>query len=146
MKEVSQAIANIKQEIQLSEWAKDLERQRETDLGVDEWCKKVGIKRSTYYYRLRRVREHLSRATGKLPQEVECSAVSSPQIVPIQEIRQIPSESNVEIQCGEICVSFSGTVTANGLNVERYFTDVLSSNDHRLALVRRMWFERIYSV
>ena len=115
MKEVSQAIANVKQEVQLSEWAKDLEQQREAGLGVDEWCKKVGIKRSTYYYRLRRVREHLCRATGKLPQEPECSAVSSPQIVPIREVQQMPSKSNVEIQCGEILVSFSGTVTADHL-------------------------------
>ena len=115
MKEVSQAIEKVKQEVQLSEWAKDLERQREEGLSIGEWCESHGIKRSTYYYRLRRVREHLCRVTGQLPREPECSAVSSPQIVPIREVQQMPSKSNVEIQCGEIRVSFSGTVTADHL-------------------------------
>lgn len=115
MKEVSQAIEEVKQEVQLSEWAKDLEQQREEGLGVDEWCEKAGIKRSTYYYRLRRVREHLCRVTGQLPQEHKGSVASSPQIVPLRTVGRIPSESNVEIQCGEIRVSFSGTVTADHL-------------------------------
>ena len=115
MKEVSQAIERVKQEVQLSEWAKDLEQQRQEGLGVDEWCEKAGIKRSTYYYRLRRVREHLCRVTGQMPQEHKDSAVSSQQIVPIRTVGRIPSESNVEIQCGEIRVSFSGTVTADHL-------------------------------
>ena len=115
MKEISQAIEKGKEEVQLSEWAKDLEQQREEGLCVDEWCEKVGIKRSTYYYRLRRVREHLCRVTGQMPQEHQGTAVSSPQIVPIRTVEQIPSDYNVEIQCGELCVSFSGTVTADHL-------------------------------
>ena len=115
MKEVSQAIEKVKQEVQLSEWAKDLEQQRQEGLGVDEWCEKAGIKRSTYYYRLRRVREHLCRVTGQMPQEHKDSAVSSQQIVPIRTVGRISSESNGEIQCGEIRVSFSGTVTADHL-------------------------------
>ena len=115
MKEVSQAIEKVKQEVHLSKWAKDLERQREEGLSIGEWCESHGIKRSTYYYRLRRVREHLCRVTGQLPREHKGSAVSSPQIVPIREVQQMPSKSNVEIQCGEIRVSFSGTVTADHL-------------------------------
>lgn len=115
MKEVSQAIEKVKQEVQLSEWAKDLEQQRQEGLCVEEWCEKAGIKRSTYYYRLRRVREHLCRVTGQMTQEHQGSAVSSQQIVPIRTVGRIPSESNVEIQCGEIRVSFSGTVTADHL-------------------------------
>ena len=40
MKEVSQAIEKVKQEVQLSEWAKALEQQRQEGLRVDEWCVK----------------------------------------------------------------------------------------------------------
>ena len=38
MKEVSQAIEKAKQEVQLSEWAKDMEQQRQEGLCVEEWC------------------------------------------------------------------------------------------------------------
>ena len=52
-------IAMVKKEIQLQNWSdKELARQ-ESGLTVTEWCRQEKISTSTYYYRLRRIRENL---------------------------------------------------------------------------------------
>ena len=52
-------IAMVKKEIQLQNWSdKEIARQ-ESGLTVTEWCRQEKISTSTYYYRLRRIRENL---------------------------------------------------------------------------------------
>ena len=52
-------IAMVKKEVQLQNWSdKELARQ-ESGLTVTEWCRQEKISTSTYYYRLRRIRENL---------------------------------------------------------------------------------------
>ena len=51
--------AMVKKEIQLQNWSdKEIARQ-ESGLTVTEWCRQEKISTSTYYYRLRRIRENL---------------------------------------------------------------------------------------
>ena len=62
-------ITAVKQEVQIREWAAQVEAQQASGLSVKEFCSANGINPKTYYYRLRRVRE-------------ECIA-SVPAIVPV---------------------------------------------------------------
>lgn len=47
----------VKQEVRLREWATQVEMQQTSGLTVQQWCAENGIKPSTYYNRLRKVRE-----------------------------------------------------------------------------------------
>ena len=51
------AIAAVKQEIRLQEWAAQIEAQQASGMTVQQWCAENGINVKTYYHRLRRVRE-----------------------------------------------------------------------------------------
>ena len=52
-------IAIIKKDVQLCSWSEmEIARQR-SGLTVAEWCEQEHISHSTYYYRLRKVRESL---------------------------------------------------------------------------------------
>ena len=51
------SITTIKKEMQLQEWAAQIEAQQASGLTVREWCAENGIKPNTYYNRLRKVRE-----------------------------------------------------------------------------------------
>ena len=51
------SITTIKKEMQLQEWAAQIEAQQASGLTIREWCKENGIKPNTYYNRLRKVRE-----------------------------------------------------------------------------------------
>ena len=77
------AIVAVKREVQLQEWAAQIEAQRASGMTVQQWCAENGINVKTYYHRLRRVRE----------QCVE----SMPSIVPVplpQQSRDIHIEKN----------------------------------------------------
>lgn len=52
------AIVTVKGEIRLWEWKTQIEAQQSSGLTVREWCSQNGISPKTYYYRLKRVREH----------------------------------------------------------------------------------------
>lgn len=47
MKETSQAIAEVKQEVQLAEWQRQIQERQESRMTVDEWCLKLGISKGT---------------------------------------------------------------------------------------------------
>ena len=51
------AIDTVKQEIQLQEWAAQIQARQESGMTVKQWCAENGMNDKTYYYRLRRVRE-----------------------------------------------------------------------------------------
>lgn len=51
------AIEAVKQEVQLQEWAAQIQARQESGMTVKQWCAENGINDKTYYYRLRRVRE-----------------------------------------------------------------------------------------
>ena len=103
----TKAIAEIKESVQLSTWQREIEERQASKMSVDEWCNRLGISRNTYYYRLRRVREQLCENTGHLAEEQR--------VVPISTSVYGSSESKIEIMCGNLQVSFTGTVSSEAL-------------------------------
>jgi len=50
-------IQNIKYKVKLNEWALQVKEQQESGISATAWCKLKGIKPTTYFSRLRKVRE-----------------------------------------------------------------------------------------
>ena len=84
-------ISAVKKEVQLQNWSvMELSRQK-SGLSVAAWCEEQQISRSVYYYRLRKVREHM------------CTQIP----VPIAEILPPKSDAckadpTVIISCGNL--------------------------------------------
>ena len=100
--EITQAITEVKESVQLSKWQSEIEERQSSGMSVDAWCSRQGISKNTYYYRLRKVREHLCEIAGQLPEEQR--------VVPISTSVRAPSESKIEISHGDLQVSFTGAV------------------------------------
>ena len=108
--EKTQTIAEIKEQVQLAEWQRQIQARQEQGLTVDEWCSSLGISQTTYYYRLRKVREHLCQATEMLPK-----SANEHQIIPIQTVATEIPKSQIEIKLGELSVSFTGEASPDAL-------------------------------
>lgn len=54
---MSEAIGNVKSDVRLREWETQIMEMQASGLSVRKWCEANGIKRKTFYYRLRKVRE-----------------------------------------------------------------------------------------
>jgi hypothetical protein len=101
--ESTQAIAEIKEQVQFEQWKKQIEERQTAGLSIAVWCEQQGISKTTYYYRLRRVREHMCHVAGVLPE-----STNEHHIVPIRETVRIPAESRIEIVSGDLRISFVG--------------------------------------
>ncbi len=53
------AIAAVKQELHIQEWAAQIEAQQSSGMTVRQWCAENGIKPNTYYNRLQKVRSRI---------------------------------------------------------------------------------------
>ena len=60
-------ISEVKESVRLAEWAENYKAYQESCMSVKEWCEMNGIAQSTFYHRLRRIRENLCEAY--LPKE-----------------------------------------------------------------------------
>lgn len=110
----TKAIAEIKEQVQLDRWKKDIENRQAAGLSIAAYCEQQGISKTTYYYRLRKVREHLCRSAGLLP-ELPSGSSSKQQVVPIRMAAEIVSESRVEIVSGDLRISFVGETSPSAL-------------------------------
>jgi hypothetical protein len=61
------AIPEIKEQIQIEQWQRDIENRQTADLSIAAFCAQQGISKSTYYYRLRKAREYLCYVSGMRP-------------------------------------------------------------------------------
>ena len=52
-------VAMVKKEVQLENWSEAELARQESGLTVTQWCRQERISTSTYYYRLRKIRESL---------------------------------------------------------------------------------------
>ena len=52
------AITNVKRDVQLQEWTEQIKAQQESGMTVTAYCAQNGINIKTYYYHLRKIREH----------------------------------------------------------------------------------------
>lgn len=96
--ETTEAIAAVKQDVRLQEWAVQIAEQQASGMTVQQWCTENRINVKTYYYHLRRVRE----------QCVE----SEPKIVPIT----VPQQSaNIHIEKNGTQITLPVDVSAETL-------------------------------
>ena len=51
------AITTVKQDVQMQEWIAQVQEQKASGLTVQVWCAENGIKPTTFYYHLQKVRE-----------------------------------------------------------------------------------------
>ena len=51
------AITTVKQDVQMQEWIAQVQEQKASGLTVQGWCDANGIKPTTFYYHLQKVRE-----------------------------------------------------------------------------------------
>ena len=113
MNETSQAIIEIKREVKLSEWQRQIQARQEQGISVDEWCMRMGISKGAYYHRLRKVREYMCQKTGVTDDSV-CEVPNTTAVVPI---RAAQPKASVEMQLGELQIKFSGNPDTEQLKV-----------------------------
>ena len=65
----------VRREYRLREWAKIVERCRESGMSNREFCRENGIPEKTFYYRLRQLREA---AVNQVPRLVELESPAAP--------------------------------------------------------------------
>ena len=51
-------IAQVKRQMRIAEWAREIEECQASGLSIVDWCRQNNIKTKTYYYHLKMVREH----------------------------------------------------------------------------------------
>lgn len=111
--EQTKAIAEIKKEVQLSQWQRQIEERQVSGLGVAQWCERQGISKTTYYYRLRKVWEHLCQLANPTVTEV-VEAQEECRIVPIHTANQAAA-SRIEIKHRELSITFMGEASPDAL-------------------------------
>ena len=92
------AITTVKQELHLREWIEQIKAQQESGMTVAAYCAQNGINIKTYYYHLRKVREHF----------VE----SEPAIVPVAVPR---ATSNIRIEKNSLQISLPADIPTDTL-------------------------------
>ena len=99
MNEVSGKIVAIKTEVREQNWETMMFECQQSGLSVKKWCRQNGINPSTYYSRLRKLRENV------------CRNIMS--IEP--EIPQLP-KSEIKISSGEIIVTLPSDASAETIS------------------------------
>lgn len=99
--------------MQLSQWQRQIEERQVAGLDVAQWCERQGISKTTYYYRLRKVREYLcslaeSTTAKPVKAQEEC------RIVPIYTANQAAA-SRIEIKHRELSITFMGEASPDAL-------------------------------
>ena len=89
-------VAMVKKEVQMQNWSEAELARQESGLTVTQWCRQERISTSTYYYRLRKIRESL------------CEQIP----VPITEITEKTETDHVSIRIvsGDLKVEISSDV------------------------------------
>lgn len=114
MNETSQTIVEVKREVQLTEWQRQIQERQEQGLTVDEWCENLGISKGAYYHRLRKVREYMCKRIGVMDNDAVSTAPHDTAVVPV---RAAQSKAFVEMQLGELLIKFNESPDAEQLKV-----------------------------
>lgn len=92
------AITNVKRDVQLQEWTEQIKAQQESGMTVTAYCAQNGINIKTYYYHLRKIREHCLE--------------SEPAIVSVAVPR---SNSDIRIEKNGLQISLPADISADTL-------------------------------
>ena len=127
MNETTQAIVEVKREVQLAEWQRQIQERQEQGMTVDEWCASVGIGKGAYYHRLRKVREYMCKNMGLVESgEKKKEASQSSAVVPIRS-PQPKEKAAIEMQLGELQIRFNENPDAEQLKV--ILASLMSANN-----------------
>lgn len=99
-KEPTATIGKLKEQVRYGEWARQHEEQQSSGLSVTEWCKEKGLSPSTYYNRLRRMREVLCEKYI-----TPCETVAG--ITPTEQQSIVALRSNI-VKVEEITIEYNG--------------------------------------
>lgn len=114
MKEASQAIAEVKREVQLAEWQRQIQERQEQGITVEEWCVNLGISKGAYYHRLRKVREYMCKRMGVMD---DSTVSDAPHVTAVVPIRAAQPKAAIEIQVGDLQIKFNESPEADQLKV-----------------------------
>ena len=92
------AITTIKRDLKLQEWMEQIKAQQESGMTVTAYCTQNGINIKTYYYHLRKVREHC----------LESKLAIVPVVVP-------RSTSDIHIEKNGLQISLPADISADTL-------------------------------
>ena len=130
----TKAIVAIKEEVRLREWQRVYEEWRASGQSVREWCEENGVAPSTFYHRLRRIREKLceeygKEKTGKMKEHRngntthEIIPAKSSGIAPVafnegQSVVPVRSISSPEImiESGDIRINIKGGISTDSIS------------------------------
>lgn len=127
MNETTQAIVEVKREVQLAEWQRQIQERQERGMTVDEWCASVGIGKGAYYHRLRKVREYMCKNMGLVESgEKKKEASQSSAVVPIRS-PQPKEKAAIEMQLGELQIRFNESPDTEQLKV--ILVSLMSANN-----------------
>lgn len=110
----TETIGKMKAQVRYAEWARQYEEQQASDLSVTEWCKENGINPSTYYHRLRKIREVFCDKYVEPIETREPSQSEKTSIVPLKNPVVKADEITIEYSGIKMCVS--GEISAEKLS------------------------------
>lgn len=109
----TEVIGKMKAQVRYAEWARQYEEQQASDLSVTEWCKENGINQSTYYHRLRKIREVFCDKYVKSIEKTEPVQFKKTSIVPLK--RPVSPADEITIEYGGIKMHVIGEISAEKL-------------------------------
>ena len=108
MEKTASEIAMVKKNVRLQEWNRQIDEQKSSGLGVQEWCQQHGINPKTYYYHLRKVREEFLRS-GKAENR-QAKIEPERAVVPILSA---PSGRNIIIEKNGLHITLPESISAD---------------------------------
>ena len=108
MEKTASEIVTVKKNIRLQEWNRQIEEQKASGLGVQEWCIQNGINLKTYYYHLRKVREKFLRSGKAENTQAQIEAERS--VVPILTTS---SDRNITIEKNGMRITLPESISAD---------------------------------
>ena len=83
-------LQNLKRQLQLQEWASQINAQRQSGMKVRDWCEAAGIGYKNFYYRMRRVQEEMLEA-------LEEKNTSKSSALAVTKDNQLPGKHEVPV-------------------------------------------------
>ena len=96
------AITEVKKSVQISEWKQEYEAYHRSGMNVRKWCEAQGIATSSFYHRLRRIRESL--CEEYIPENDHA-------VVPVKH----NSSAVITVEAAGISVSINGNATPESI-------------------------------
>lgn len=106
---MTNAITTVKDDIQLREWSRQVQECSGSGLSVVQWCSMNGIPASTYYNRLRRLRETAL-------EDIGCGTIAADagqSVVRIEAASRVTEK--IDIICGKLQIAVPADINAQTL-------------------------------